>query len=121
MANNAFGVQGNAADGAWSSGLCDCFDDVGGCKSSSFNFNPTLFLFASLAETELSLMREIDRSCRLPDVLLPVRHLREDRPHRRPGIHLYVSKSNEASYSEQLTNLTNPPAGRPVASLLIIL
>lgn len=37
MANGAaLDVQGNVpAGGAWSSGLCDCFDDVGGCKSSS--------------------------------------------------------------------------------------
>jgi hypothetical protein len=44
MANNAaFGVQGNAAAaGAWSSGLCDCFDDVGGCKSIAAQLQPNI-------------------------------------------------------------------------------
>ncbi|XP_066346733.1 cell number regulator 2-like [Miscanthus floridulus] len=36
MANNGFGVQGNAAAGAWSSGLCYCFHDVGGCCLTFF-------------------------------------------------------------------------------------
>ncbi|KAF8703351.1 hypothetical protein HU200_032149 [Digitaria exilis] len=36
MANGALGVQGNAPAGAWSSGLCDCFDDVGGCCLTIF-------------------------------------------------------------------------------------
>ena len=57
MANNGFGVQGNAAPGAWSSGLCDCFDDVGGCKSS---FNPTLLIIpaALLVVRELNWPRQ---------------------------------------------------------------
>ncbi|XP_066360183.1 cell number regulator 2-like [Miscanthus floridulus] len=29
--NNPMGVQGNSRVGAWSSGLCACFADVGGC------------------------------------------------------------------------------------------
>ncbi|CAN6235257.1 unnamed protein product [Urochloa humidicola] len=36
MANSTLGVQGNPQAGAWSSGLCDCFDDVGGCCLTFF-------------------------------------------------------------------------------------
>jgi Cys-rich protein (TIGR01571 family) len=40
--------------GAWSSGLCGCFDDVGGCKSIvSFNFNPTIACAALFAQALL--------------------------------------------------------------------
>ncbi|KAJ1271357.1 hypothetical protein BS78_06G122800 [Paspalum vaginatum] len=38
MVHGALGVQGNPppAGGAWSSGLCHCFDDAGGCNGSLY-------------------------------------------------------------------------------------
>jgi hypothetical protein len=78
-ATAALAVQAKAPVAAWSTGLCNCFDDCGNCKSGAC----ILPCSVGLCVPDLILTT---RLCRLRDVPVPVHHVRADRGDHRPGV-----------------------------------